>query len=92
MNTPGGFVLINGTFDFMFQLPFPSGSQCIVLQLIPFIQQSIFLNSGTYFISFMYASRSGSSLNPISISIDDVVIAISPNRSVILRTVSRHLS
>ena len=30
----------------------------------------------------MYASRSGSNLNPISISIDNVVIATTPNVSV----------
>ena len=82
VNTPGGFVLIYGILDFTFSLPFPSGSQCIVLQSTSFIPQSIFLNLGTYNISFMYASRSGSSLNPISISIDDVVISTTPNISV----------
>ena len=76
------FVLIYCILDFTFPLPFPSGSQCIVLQSTSFIQQSIFLNLGTYKISFMYASRSGSSLDPISISIDDVVISITPNISV----------
>ena len=40
----GGPVLINGIFDFTFQLPFPSGSQCIVLQSNSFIQQSFLLN------------------------------------------------
>ena len=82
VSTPGGFVLIYGIIDFTFPLPFPSGSQCIVLQSTSLIQQFIFLNLGTYNISFMYASRSGSSLNPISISIDDVVISTTPNISV----------
>ena len=81
-STEQGCALIYGIFDFTFQLPFPSGSQCIVLQSNSFIQQSIFLNSGMYNISFMYASRSGSSLNPISISIDGVIIATTPNISV----------
>ena len=81
-STEQGCALIYGIFDFTFQLPFPSGSQCIVLQSNSFIQQSIFLNSGMYNISFMYASRSGSSLNPISISIDGVIIATTPTISV----------
>ena len=78
-----GPVLINGIFDFTFQLPFPSGSQCIVLQSNSFIQQLHLLNSGTYNISFMFASKSGSNINPISISIDDIIIATNPNISVI---------
>ena len=82
INAPGRFVLINGIFDFMFQLSLPSGNQCIVLQSTSFIQQSVFLNSGTYNISFMYASRSGSNINPISITIDDIIIATTPNVSV----------
>ena len=81
-STELGCALIYGILDFTFQVPFPSGSQCIVLQSNSFIQQSIFLNSGIYNISFMYASRSGSNLNPISISIDNVVIATTPNVSV----------
>ena len=84
-NTSGGFALINGIVDFIFPLPFPSGSQCIVLQSKSFIQQSLFLNSGNYTISFMYSSRSGLTINPISISIDDVIISTTPNSAVVPR-------
>ena len=66
VNTPGGFVLIYGILDFTIPLPFPSGSQCIVLQSTSLIQQSIFLNLGTDNISFMYASRSGGPIGQLS--------------------------
>ena len=82
-NTSGGFALINGIADFTFPLPFPSGSQCIVLQSKSFIQQSLFLNSGSHTISFMYSSRSGLTINPISVSIDDVIISTTPNIAVV---------
>ena len=83
INTSGGFFLNNGVSDFVFPLPFPSGIQCIVLESKSFIQQSLFLNSGSYTISFMFSSRSGVTINPISISIDNVIISTTPNAAVV---------
>ena len=77
-----GPALINGIDSFNFALPFPSGKQCIVLQSNSFIQQSIFVYEGTYEISFMYATRSGVDVNPVSISIDNVIIGTTPAISV----------
>ena len=76
-----GPVLINGIDAFAFTLPFPSGKQCIVLQSNSFIQQSIYVDAGTYTISFMYATRSDN-MNPVKISIDNVIIGMTPAISV----------
>ena len=71
--------LVNGVLFWTFASPFPSGNQCVAIQSNSFIQQSVYLASGTYTLSFMYCSRSASNINPISIIIDDIVIGTSPN-------------
>ena len=71
--------LVNGVLFWTFALPFPSGNQCIAIQSNSFIQQSVYLASGTYTLSFMYCSRSAFNINPINVLIDDIVIGTSPN-------------
>ena len=71
--------LVNGVLFWTFALPFPSGNQCITIQSNSFIQQSVYLPSGTYTLSFMYYSRSAFNINPINVLIDDIVIGTSPN-------------
>ena len=79
--------LVNGVLYWTFAMPFPSGNQCIAIQSNSFIQQSVYLASGTYTLSFMYCSRSASNINPINVIIDDVVIGTSPNVSTNVWTV-----
>ena len=57
VKTPGGFVLINGIFDFTFQLPFPSGNQCVVVQSTLFILQSVVLGNVQYLIYVCFKIR-----------------------------------
>ena len=80
-NNSLGPPLVNGVLYWTFAMPFPSGNQCIAIQANSFIQQSVYLSSGTYTLSFMYCSRSASNINPINVLIDDVVIGTSPNVS-----------
>ena len=60
-----GPVLINGFNSWNFILPFPK-PQIVRLQANSFIEKSLFLNAGTYNLSFSYSSRSGSQINPIN--------------------------
>ena len=76
-----GPVIVNGNVSWNFPLPFPSGFQFVAIQANSFIQQPIYLATGSYTISFTYCSRSGSNINPIEILIDDIVIGTSPNIS-----------
>ena len=73
-----GPVLIHGFNSWNFIVPFPK-PQIIGLQANSFIEQSLFLNAGTYNLSFLYCSRSGSQINPINCLIDDVIITSTPN-------------
>ena len=70
---------MNGVLFWTFALPFPSGNQCIAIQSNFSIQQSVYLPSGTYTLSFMYCSRSAFNINPINVLIDDILIGTSPN-------------
>jgi hypothetical protein len=53
-----------------------TGNQVLAIQSTSFIQQSVFLNAGTYIVSLYYVSRTdqGTELNPINISIDSTII------------------
>jgi hypothetical protein len=54
--------------------PFIDGNQCIDIQLTSYIQQTLFLDVGTYLFSTYYVSYRGEERNPIEISIDDKVL------------------
>ena len=73
-----GPVLIHGFNSWNFASPFPK-SQIVGLQANSFIEQSLFMNAGTYNLSFLYCSRSGNNINPVNFLIDDVIIATTPN-------------
>ena len=73
-----GPVLIHGFNSWNFRSPFPT-SQIVGLQSNSSIEQSLFLNAGTYNLSFLYCSRSGNNNNPVNCLIDDVIIATTPN-------------
>ena len=66
-----GPVLIHGFNSWNFRSPFPT-SQIVGLQSNSFTEQSLFLNAGTYNLSFFYCSRSGNNINPVNFLIDDV--------------------
>ena len=72
-----GPVLIHGFNSWNFRSPFPT-SQIVGIQANSFIEQSLFLNAGTYNLSFLYCSRS-SNINPVNFLIDDVIIGSTPN-------------
>ena len=72
-----GPVLIHGFNSWNFRSPFPT-SQIVGLQSNSFIEQSLFMNAGTYTLSFLYCSRS-SNINPVNFLIDDVIIGSTPN-------------
>ena len=82
---------MNGVLFWTFALPFPSGNQCIAIQSNSYIQQSVYLASGTYALSFMYCSRSAFNINPINVLIDDIVIGTSPNVATNVWTVFNQL-
>ena len=73
-----GPILINGFNSWNFNLPFLK-PQIIGIQANSFIKQSLFLNSGTYSLSFLCCSRSGISINPMNCLIDDVTIVSTPS-------------
>ena len=73
-----GPVLINGFNSWNFRSPFPK-QQILGLQANSFIEQSLFLNAGTYNLFFLYCSRSGNNINPVNCLIDDIIIASTPN-------------
>ena len=73
-----GPVLIHGFNSWNFASPFPK-PQIVGIQANSFIEQSLFLNAGTYSLSFLYCSRSGNNINPINCFIDDVIIDSTPS-------------
>ena len=69
-----GPIFVNGTTVWGFTNPFPLGKQCIGLQSNSYIQRLVLLTSGTRTISFFYHTRSNSSANPVTITMNTSTI------------------
>jgi len=65
----GGY-LLNGNIDNILPTPFPSGSQCMLIQYTEAIQQLVALNSGVeYTLSFWACCLAGYSTNGLGIAL-----------------------
>lgn len=69
-----GPVFINSNTVWGFTNPFPLGNQCVGFQSNSYIQRLVLLKSGTRTISFFYHTRSNSSANPVTITMNTSTI------------------
>ena len=70
----GSAVISNNANDWFFPMPYPAGSQCLILQMGAYVSQTVYLQAGvTYTLSFIACGRSccdgEQSSNPINIQL-----------------------
>ena len=83
---PLGPILINNTTVWCFNIPYPSGNQCLALQSTSFIEQSIYMTRG------LHHTRIGDTGNSVNIMINNSIIGATNNVAVNSWTLLQHRS